>query len=66
MKRLRIIDKITRRMRREDGAITVDWVVLTAAIVGVGMAFGSMISDQAIGVGDKVANHISTIEVVTE
>ncbi|WP_156506821.1 hypothetical protein [Rhodobacter xanthinilyticus] len=66
MKRLRIIEKITRRMRSEDGAVTVDWVVLTAAIVGVGMAFGSMISDQAIGVGDKVANHISTIEVVTE
>ena len=66
MKRLRIIAKITRRMRSEDGAVTVDWVVLTAAIVGVGMAFGSMISDQAIGVGDKVANHISTIEVVTE
>ena len=55
-----------RKLRAEDGAVTVDWVVLTAAIVGVGMAFGSMISDQAIGVGDKVANHISTIEVVTE
>ena len=25
-------------LRKEDGAVTVDWVVLTAAIVGLGIA----------------------------
>lgn len=28
---------ITRFLRREDGAVTVDWVVLSAAIIGLGM-----------------------------
>jgi len=35
--------------RDEDGAVTVDWVVLTAAIVGLGIA---VISTVAGGVGD--------------
>ncbi|MGR3542000.1 MAG: Flp family type IVb pilin [Hasllibacter sp.] len=29
--------------RDEDGAVTVDWVVLTAAVVGLGMAVGAAI-----------------------
>jgi len=33
----------------ESGAVTVDWVVLTAAIVGLGLAVMAVIS---IGVGD--------------
>ena len=28
----------------EDGAVTVDWVVLTAAIVALGLAVGSTVS----------------------
>ena len=31
--------KILKRLERdEDGAVTVDWVVLTAAVVGLGLA----------------------------
>ncbi|MEM9319413.1 MAG: hypothetical protein AAGA70_10460 [Pseudomonadota bacterium] len=33
----------------EDGAVTVDWVVLTAALVGLGIAVMAVVSD---GVGD--------------
>ena len=55
-------------LRREDGAITVDWVVLSAAIIGLGMvvlmpiAFStenstSLIADaiqnQPVGYGNK-------------
>lgn len=29
--------RISNFLRREDGAITVDWVVLSAAIIGLGM-----------------------------
>lgn len=36
-------------LRNEDGAITVDWVVLTAAIVGLGLAVLVTVSG---GVGD--------------
>ena len=35
--------------RDEDGAVTVDWVVLTAAIVGLGIAILATVSN---GVGD--------------
>ena len=37
----------------EDGAVTVDWVVLTAAVVGLAIAAYSGISGQALGmIGD--------------
>ena len=36
--------KLAKRFARdEDGAVTVDWVVLTAAVVGLGMAVGAAI-----------------------
>lgn len=31
------MERISRFLRKEDGAITVDWVVLSAAIIGLGM-----------------------------
>ncbi|MAZ22731.1 hypothetical protein, partial [Roseovarius sp.] len=43
-------------VKDEDGAVTVDWVVLTAAIVGLGIAGVAAVSD---GV-DELAGRIST------
>ena len=40
----------------EDGAVTVDWVVLTAAIVALGLAVGTTVKT---GV-DEVAGEIAT------
>ena len=44
--------------RDEDGAVTVDWVVLTAAIVGLGIAVmlsvGGSTSDLAGTIADKL------------
>lgn len=31
------MERISKFLRQEDGAITVDWVVLSAAIIGLGM-----------------------------
>jgi Flp pilus assembly pilin Flp len=31
------MERIANFLRREDGAITVEWVVLSAAIIGLGM-----------------------------
>ncbi len=48
------MNRISNFLRREDGAITVDWVVLSAAIIGLGMvvlipiAFSTESSTQAI------------------
>jgi len=38
----------------EDGAVTVDFVVLTAAIVVLGLAVGSAVSTGATGLANKI------------
>lgn len=49
--------------RREDGAVTVDWVVLTAAVVALaGTAYFS-IQNASGGVGSGVGNYLSSVEV---
>jgi Flp pilus assembly pilin Flp len=42
--------------KSESGAVTVDWVVLTAAIVGLGLAVMAVVSD---GIGN-LSNDIDT------
>ncbi|HPD91034.1 MAG: hypothetical protein H6900_01345 [Rhodobacter sp.] len=51
-----IFSNIKAFAANESGAVTVDWVVLTAAIVGLGLA---VISSVRTGVGD-LATDIST------
>ncbi len=48
----------------EDGAVTVDWVVLTAAIVGLGIAAISAVSGGVTGLGDKIAADLGTTDYV--
>ena len=50
------LNKIKTFAANESGAVTVDWVVLTAAIVGLGLA---VITSVRSGVGD-LATDIST------
>jgi Flp pilus assembly pilin Flp len=38
---------LKRFLRREEGAITVDWVVLTAAVSGLAIAFIVQLKDDA-------------------
>jgi hypothetical protein len=38
----------------ESGAVTVDWVVLTAAIVGLGMVVMKTVGEGIEGLGDKI------------
>ncbi len=38
----------------ESGAVTVDWVVLTAAIVGLGMVVMTTVGGGITGLGDEV------------
>lgn len=42
----------------EDGAVTVDWVVLTAAIVGLGLLVVQAIGPEIIAAGDSIASDI--------
>jgi Flp pilus assembly pilin Flp len=48
---------------QEDGAVTVDWVVLTAAVVGLAGAAYMSIQNGAGGVGTSVGTYLSSIEV---
>ena len=36
--------RVSTFLKTEDGAVTVDWVVLTAALVGLGLAVMSVVS----------------------
>ncbi|MBN2906893.1 MAG: hypothetical protein JXJ18_09320 [Rhodobacteraceae bacterium] len=45
------------------GAITVDWVVLTATVVGIGIAVFTSVSAGLYTLGDDVGEHIADVEV---
>jgi len=44
----------------EDGAVTVDWVVLTAAVVGLAVAAYSTISTGTTGLTDQTATYLNS------
>ena len=44
----------------EDGAVTVDWVVLTAAIVGLGIAVLTSVSGGVNTLAETISNDLST------
>ncbi len=46
----------------EDGAVTVDWVVLTAAIVGLGIAVLATVNDGVTGIADNIATELGKIK----
>jgi len=44
----------------EDGAVTVDWVVLTAAIVGLGIAVLASVRTGATDMADNIQTELQT------
>lgn len=50
-------------VRDEDGAVTVDWVVLTAAIVGLGIAVLTSVSSGTTSLADKISSNLAAKEV---
>ena len=49
----------------EDGAVTVDWVVLTAAIVGLGIAVMSTVGNGTTALGDTISAQLATKTIVS-
>ena len=47
----------------EDGAVTVDWVVLTAAVVGLAGVAITSIQDATGGIGSSTGTAIGNIDV---
>ncbi len=55
------MSRIFRKFCAEDnGAVTVDWVVLTAAVVGLAGAIIVTINGSTASVGDGVGNYLAT------
>ncbi|NBD29956.1 Flp family type IVb pilin [Salibaculum griseiflavum] len=51
--------------RDEDGAVTVDWVVLTAAIVGLGIAVLASVGGGTADLADKIEAQLSAQTIAT-
>ncbi len=51
--------------RDEDGAVTVDWVVLTAAIVGLGIAVLTTVGGATDDYADKIGTYLTSQGVKT-
>ena len=51
--------------RDEDGAVTVDWVVLTAAIVGLSVGLIALIGESAVDKSTSVGAFLAAKTVVT-
>ena len=45
----------------EDGAVTVDWVVLTAAIVALGLVVGNAVSTGATELAEDIGGDLSAL-----
>ena len=54
-----MIEFIKRFGRAQDGAVTVDWVVLTAAVVGLSVAAIVGIHGTSKSVGDGVGTYLT-------
>ncbi|MFY0596558.1 MAG: hypothetical protein JXQ85_09025 [Cognatishimia sp.] len=56
--------KFIKNFRKdEDGAVTVDWVVLTAAVVGLGVAAYAAIETQTTTLASDIAATIAAEDV---
>jgi len=49
----------------ESGAVTVDWVVLTAAIVGLGLAVITSVRSGVTSLGSNISTSLSSASVAT-
>ncbi|SDW64064.1 Flp family type IVb pilin [Celeribacter indicus] len=50
--------------RDEDGAVTVDWVVLTSAVVGLGIVVLSTVANGTKSLGSNISGDLATRQVV--
>jgi len=53
------MNKLKSFLMDDDGAVTVDWVVLTAAIVGLCVLIAAAMEDGALGLADGLASYMS-------
>ncbi len=58
--------KMLRSFKADDsGAVTVDWVVLTAAIVGLGIAVLAVVDDGVSNLSSDISNQLTSQSIKT-
>jgi Flp pilus assembly pilin Flp len=55
--------KLKKFHNEEDGAVTVDWVVLTAAVVGLGFAALSLVSKKTGALTTKIGDYMDSVTI---
>ncbi len=62
---MKLFNMIKNFRNDESGAVTVDWVVLTAAIVGLGIAVLTSVGGGVTDLSSDIANNLSSAGVKT-
>jgi len=62
---MKLFDLIKTFHNDESGAVTVDWVVLTAAIVGLGIAVVASVSGGVRGLGTTISTAVTNTPIGT-
>ena len=52
-------------LKVEDGAITVDWVVVTAGIAALGLAVAVSVGTETKNVADEISDYIGSTDLMT-
>jgi Flp pilus assembly pilin Flp len=60
------LSKIKTFVSDESGAVTVDWVVLTAAIVGLGLAVMSVVSGGIEDLSGNISNTLTNTDPLAD
>lgn len=60
-----MLAKTANFLKSEEGAVTVDWVVLTAAIVGLGIAVLASVSGGVTTLSDTISSNLANQEIAT-
>jgi hypothetical protein len=50
-------------LNAEDGAVTVDWVVLTAAITMMGLLVINMVWPSTVVLGNRISDEVASVQV---
>ena len=61
---MKLFNLINQFTADEDGAVTVDWVVLTAAIVGLGIAVLTSVSGGTTSLAGKISSKLNTMSIM--
>ena len=59
---MKVMNLLKRFQKDEDGAVTVDWVVLTAAVVGLGLVVMGAISPAISSLSNNIADNIEAAQ----